>query len=127
MTDVTELASNRALFKQVIRERNACPAGMSHFRHGLKCVVCDADIPSCGNCARSYTGRDPHTVACGCGVDDEALQDEDPTKNPIWAIRKYHQKGLLQMLLSGKTPEGADDEALSPEDGRECFMWEPKV
>lgn len=107
-------------------ERSSAPcAGLTHFFYGGTCVVCETKLACCRNCRSSYEGAKPGTIACGHGVNDEALREEDASQNPIWAVRKYSFRGLLA-AMQGKVPEGSDDERMSPDDGRDCATFEPR-
>ncbi len=106
------------------RDTDPC-AGMTHFFHGGICIICKTKLACCANCRSSYSGRTPGFIACGHGVDDGALRDEDASKNPIWAVRKYSFDGMRAMM-QGKPVEGSDCDQLSPDDGRDCAMFAPK-
>lgn len=109
-------------------ERASAPcSGLHHFFHAGACVVCSTKLACCRNCQFSYEGREPGWLACGHGVDDTAIAEEDETKNPIWAVRKYSFNGLRAMLSNGgQMVDGQDCEKLSPDDGRTCATFEAK-
>lgn len=105
---------------------SACPTSPSgHFFHGGKCVICDAVLPCCRNCARGYLGDDRY-VHCGAGVDDAALQGRKEGDNPIWAERKRETIWSLLAGLTDVDDSGSDCEKMSPDDGRKCKLFEMK-
>lgn len=80
----------------------------------------------CGYCAHAFIGKVNGRVHCGHGVDDAALKNGEPGKNPIWAERKY---GSLNIItgLAGSTKQldngGTDCENMAFADGATCKVW----
>jgi hypothetical protein len=105
--------------------RPPCVPGIEHFFFGNRCVICGIELPCCVNCKHSYDADAPDRVACGHGVDDD-----NPSNNPIWAIRKYSLEGFRVMLTAGgRAVEGFDCDNMRKSDGRNCptFAWkEPR-
>lgn len=87
---------------------------------------------TCAGCAYATIRSDTGEIACGAGVDDEALKDLSRSGvNPIWAERK---RAAIVALLQGRASVGSDDglegsdaERMKPEDGGDCATWQRRT
>jgi hypothetical protein len=74
-------------------------------------------VRGCGNCARSYQGKDDDHVGCGASYED----------NPIWAARKYSLVGMKTALSGTKQYLGQDCDDMRSDDGNTCKAWEARL
>ena len=88
-------------------------------------MAAQAGFRACWTCDRARPRQAAEDLySCGAGVDDAALAESLPGRNPIWAERKYGTARILGMLAGDATvPDGSDCERMRGEDGADCALW----